>query len=213
MKKKILFGLILYFITGIVPAQENPLWLRYPAVSPDGSSIVFNFKGNIYQVDVNGGKAIPITTNPGYDFNPVWSPNGKRIAFASNRHGNFDIFVISAEGGKPKRLTYFSGNEVPSSFSPDGKFVVFSATIQDLNTAIMFPSGVLSELYKVPVNGGRTEQIISTPALNATFSKDGNTIFYEDRKGYENIWRKHHTSSIARDIWKYDKTLKNLAEI
>ncbi|NJO90309.1 MAG: hypothetical protein HC831_16215 [Chloroflexia bacterium] len=213
MKKKILLlGLISCFITGIF-AQENPLWLRYPAISPDGKTIVFNYKGDIYKVSSTGGTAIPLTTNEAYDYNPVWSPDGKQITFASNRHGSFDVFIISSEGGEPKRLTYYSNNEVPSSFTPDGKYVTFSALIQDVNTSILFPSGVLSELYKVPANGGRTEQILSTPAIDATYNNDGNTIFYTDRKGYEDIWRKHHTSAVARDIWKYDITAKKHTKI
>ncbi len=213
MKKKILLlGLISCFISGIL-AQENPLWLRYPAISPDGKTIVFNYKGDIYKVPTAGGTAVPLTTNEAYDYNPVWSPDGKQIAFASNRHGNFDVFIVSSEGGKPQRLTYYSNNEVPSSFTPDGKYVTFSALIQDVNTSILFPSGVLSELYKVPANGGRTEQILSTPAIDATYSNDGNTIYYTDRKGYEDIWRKHHTSSVARDIWKYDIALKKHTKI
>jgi len=213
MKKKVfLLGLFLCLIHGI-QAQENPLWLRYPAISPDGKTIVFNYKGDIYKVATIGGIAIPLTTNASYDYNPVWSPNGKQIAFASNRHGNFDIFVIGTEGGKPQRLTYYSGNEAPTSFTPDGKHITFSAIIQDVHSSIMFPSGVLPELYKVPVNGGRTEQILSSPAFDATYNADGNTIYYTDRKGYEDIWRKHHTSAVARDLWKYDLNEKKHSKI
>ena len=62
----------------------------------------------------------------------------------------------------------------------------------------------MQELYKVSVNGGRVQQILTTPAENVKFSKNGNTMIYEDRKGQENPFRKHHTSSVARDIWTYD---------
>ncbi len=85
-------------------SQNNPLWLRYPAISPDGKSIVFSFKGDLYKVDASGGTAYPLTLHEAHDFMPVWSHDGKKIAFASDRFGNFDVFIISADGGEPTRL-------------------------------------------------------------------------------------------------------------
>ena len=68
----------------------------------------------------------------------------------------------------------------------------------------MFPTSALGELYKVSVEGGRTVQVLATPAENISFSRDGNTMLYHDCKGFEDQWRKHHTSSVTRDIWRYD---------
>jgi Tol biopolymer transport system component/C-terminal processing protease CtpA/Prc len=135
---------------------------------------------------------------------PVWSHDGKWIAFASDRFGNFDIFIMPATGGEPKRLTYYSVGEVPYDFSPDDKYLIFGAARMDAADNRQFPSSYMQELYKVSVNGGRVEQILTTPAENVKFSKNGNIMIYEDRKGQENPLRKHHTSSVARDIWIYD---------
>jgi len=99
-------------------ADEDPLWLRYPAISPDGTEVLFNFKGDIYKVPASGGSAIPLTLSEGYEYSSVWSSDGKSIAFASDRYGNFDVFVMPASGGEAKRLTYHSTNEKPSSFYP-----------------------------------------------------------------------------------------------
>lgn len=182
----------------------TPLWLRDVQVSPDGSQILFCYKGDIYKVSADGGTAVQLTTQDSYECSPVWSADGKQIAFASDRHGNLDIYVMQAEGGSATRLTYNSVAEVPQAFTPDGKWVLFGAVIQDPAQSVMFPSNSLPELYKVPVKGGRTLQVLGTPAEMLSFASDGKSFFYQDRKGYEDEWRKHHTSSITRDVWFYD---------
>lgn len=205
MKKTFMNLLMLLVYINVSIAQENPLWLRYPAISPDGNSIAFTYKGDIYKVNSTGGTAIALTTNQSIDYNPVWSPDGKKIAFASNRYGNFDIFIMNAQGGKAERLTFFSLNEKPSSFTPDSKNILFEATIQDPAESAQFPQAYLSELYQVPASGGRTTQIIAVPAQEAKYNADMSKIIFHDSKGPENYWRKHHTSSITRDIFIYDK--------
>lgn len=205
MKKLFFIALSALFSFQAVGAQTiNPLWLRDVQLSPDGQQILFCYKGDIYKVPASGGNAVRLTTQDSYECSPIWSKDGKSVAFASNRHGNMDVFVMSADGGSPKRLTYNSVEEIPQSFSPDGKEVYFGANIQDPASSVMFPSSRLSELYKVPAIGGRTEQVLGTPAEMLSFANDGKGFYYQDRKGYEDEWRKHHTSSITRDIWFYD---------
>jgi tricorn protease len=182
----------------------TPLWLRDVQVSPDGSQVLFCYKGDIYKVSANGGTAVQLTTQDSYECSPVWSADGEKIAFSSDRHGNLDVFVMSAGGGSATRLTYNSTAEVPQAFTPDGEWVMFGADIQDPAASVMFPSSRLPELYKVPVTGGRSLQVLGTPVEMLSFAPDGKSFFYQDLKGYEDEWRKHHTSSITRDIWYYD---------
>ena len=182
----------------------TPLWLRDVMVSPDGQQVLFCYKGDIYKVSTKGGTAVQLTTHDSYECSPVWSADGKQIAFASDRHGNLDIFIMSADGGSATRLTYNSVAEVPQAFSPDGKWVLFGAAIQDPAASVMFPDNTLPELYKVPAKGGRSLQVLGTPAEMLSFAADGKSFYYQDRKGYEDEWRKHHTSSITRDVWFYD---------
>jgi len=191
-------------------SQERPLWMRYPAISPDGQNILFCYKGHIYRVASSGGQAVPLTIGSAYDFSPVWSHGGKLVAFASDRYGNFDVFVMPAAGGEARRLTYHSADDIPSSFTADDTRVLFSSTHQDLVTNVQFPSPEFPELYSVPVTGGEAALVLTQPAIAATVSPSGDKIIYHDQKGYESEWRKHHTSSVARDIWVYDlKTKKN----
>jgi len=187
------------------PAADNvPMWLRYPAISPDGATIAFVYKGDLYRVPSDGGVAVPLTLHEAHDTNPVWSHDGKSLAFASDRYGNFDVFIMPAAGGEARRLTWHSASEIPFSFTPDDQAILFGAARLDTADNRTFPTGSQPELYKVPAAGGRAVQILGTPAEDARFSADGRFLIYHDKKGGENDWRKHHTSAIARDIWVYD---------
>ena len=201
--KKLLTCLALSLVAASSYAA-TPLWLRDVQISPDGTEIAFCYKGDIYKVPANGGTATQLTTQASYECSPIWSPDSKQIAFASDRNGNFDLFVMSADGGAARRLTTHSASEIPSTFTTDGNYILFSASIQDPANSALFPTSAMTELYKVPVTDGRTEQVLGTPAEMVCFDKSGKTFLYQDRKGFEDEWRKHHTSSITRDVWLYD---------
>lgn len=202
MKKKLVIIALLF--TATAGYANTPLWMRDVQISPDGMEIAFCYKGDLYKVPAKGGTATQLTTQDSHECTPVWSPDGKEIAFASDRYGNFDVFVMPSGGGSALRLTTNSASELPSAFTPDGKHILFSASIQDPASSALFPTGAMTELYKVPSAGGRTEQVLGTPAEAVCFDKSGDRFFYQDRKGFEDKWRKHHTSSITRDIWMYD---------
>ena len=181
-----------------------PLWMRYPKISPDGSKIAFSYQGDIYYVPVGGGNAVRLTSTESYESQPVWSNDSRTIAFVSDRFGGLDIFTVGTEGGRASRITTHSGAEIPLAFSPDDKYIYFSAAIQDPASSVMWPSSWVTELYKVKAEGGRPEQIAATPICSVSFGPDGESFLYYDRTGSENIWRKHHTSSVARNIFYYD---------
>ena len=204
--RRVVYGMLVAgVLAGTGQAQDDggALWIRYPAISPDGSQICFEYEADLWIVPVAGGDARQLTVHEACDIAPVWSPDGKTIAFASDRFGNFDVFTVPARGGTATRLTFHSAGDRPTSFTPDGKSVLFTSTRLD-SAASMLPTTYLPELYSVAVTGGRAKQVLTTPAEMAKPSRDGRTLLYQDRKGYENEWRKHHHSSVTRDIWVCD---------
>lgn len=209
-----IFALLL-LMSGIAAiASESPLWMRYPAISPDGSEIAFTYKGDIYKVSAQGGQAVRLTTNPAQDTHPMWSPDGQKIAFESDRYyGATDIYIMDKDGGAAQRVTTHSASEKLICFSPDGKYIYYASHIQDPASSALFPAGRLNELYKVPVTGGRTTLELATPVAMGQFSKDGRYLIYEDIKGFENEWRKHHTSSVTKDIKMYDFKKKSYSTL
>lgn len=203
MKQNIVL-ISLLFLSSHFFAQVQPQWLRYPAISPDGRQIVFTYKGDLYRVSASGGEALQLTYHEAHDYYPVWSKDGRTLAFASDRFGNFDIYTMSAQGGPAARLTFHSGDEHPFSFSADDQFVLFGGVRQDKAVHRQYPTGSQPELYQVPIDGGRVQQVLTVPAEQVQVNAAGTQIIYHDKKGGENEWRKHHVSSITRDIWTYD---------
>lgn len=197
----------------VAKAQDTPLWLRYSAISPDGNEIVFCYKGDIYKVSAKGGRALQLTTHPAHDTRPVWSPDGRSIAFASDREGGFDVFIMSSEGGVPKRLTTHSTNEYPIVFR-NSNDLLYSANILNDSQDGEFPSSLFPQVYEMNINGGRSKLFSSLTMEDISFDPSGKKILYHDKKGYEDPWRKHHQSSITRDIWIHqldgDKSYKKL---
>lgn len=195
MKKQVISAFLL--TAALAGSAASPLWLRNAAISPDGNSVAFTYKGNIYSVPVSGGKSTQLTFGKSFNTTPVWSPDGKQIAFASDREGSLDIYIIGKEGGTPKRLTSFSGNETPKTFI-DNNTILFSANILPSKDAA---NGLFTaQTYTVSTNGGRPEQYNSLAMKNVSVDKKGR-VLYSDKKGVENEFRKHERSSGTSDIW------------
>lgn len=165
------------------------LGARHPALNADGSRLAFDWRGDIWIVPIEGGKARRLTDHVAHDAYPRWSPDNKEIAFSSDRHGNFDVFVVALDGGAPERLTFHSDSDVICDWSPDGQTIYFESRRESLHNLI----------YAVPRNGGRPVRITGDMAMNAAISPDGRWLAYV--RGYTNWWRKHYRGPASRDIW------------
>ena len=183
---------------GVCCAMENNTgWLRKSAISPDGKRIAFSYQGDIFVVSSEGGLARQLTSSAAYESDPVWAPDGKQIVFTSSREGSKDIWRIGIGGGTPARITTYQGGETPLCVTPDGK-VLFSAVIGIDPKTCAFPGD--PQLWSVPLEGGKPQMVFPFTVGNASVNASGD-ILYEDYKGYEDPLRKHHTSSVTRDIW------------
>ena len=198
--------LLLALIAASFPAfSQNDLLIRYPAISTDGSLISFSYQGDIWTVPATGGKATRLTVHEGYESNPVFSPDGKSIAFSGARYGNNDIFVIPAEGGSPKRLTYHSGNDMISSWSNSGN-ILFSASreFQQIERP--------SEIYSIAAKGGTESRMLDAVGYDPIESPDGRFIAIT-RGDINPIYREDYRGASNRDIWVFDTKTKTYTKV
>lgn len=173
-------------------AQEPIRFARTPDISPDGRLVAFSYLGDIWVVESIGGVARPVTLHEAHDFDPVFSPDGRHLAFASNRHGSYDVFVVPVAGGKPKRLTSDSGTDIPVGWSPDGKDVLFTSS-----RTVTYPQS--AALYTVPMTGGAVRPAGVADAKDGAISRQNDRIAYV--RGQGTWYRKGYRGSSNDDLW------------
>ena len=201
MKFKKILTLSCALASLFIANAETPRWIMRPAISPDGTTVAFSYKGHLFTVPTSGGEATRLTSTEGYNSVPVWTPDSKRIAFVSTREGSDDIFIIPATGGTPVRLTNHSGNETPLTFINDSTLLFNASLLPGRNTA---RAPFMSQIYSINVNktGSRPVLYLSLPVNNADANAAGELI-YQNRKSVEDVLRKHERSAGTSDIWTY----------
>ncbi|MBL7858881.1 MAG: PD40 domain-containing protein [Cyclobacteriaceae bacterium] len=202
MKKTLVIVLSLWSISAL--AQQENL-VRFPAINPTGSLIAFSFQGDIWTVPASGGRASRLTIHEAYEMMPVFSPDGKSIAFSGARYGNNDIFVIPTEGGIAKRLTYHSSADNISSWSNAGN-ILFSTSreFQQIERPL--------EVYAIAPTGGTESRILDAVGFDPMYSPDGRFLAFT-RGDINPIFREDYRGSSNRDIWLFDTKIKSFTKI
>ena len=174
--------------------------IQFPAISPDGATIIFSWQNDLWSVSRTGGMATRLTVHASVDSRPVWFRDGSRLAFASGRYGSTDVFTMRPDGTDLKRVTYDSSAEVPTNVSPDGRFIYGQTNLWGRG-----------DLFRVPVAGGDLQRLTNHPfeAPFAPFvSPDGTKVYYNRGSYRETAWQKPTMlSSGLPEIWVADNTV------
>lgn len=188
----LILSAILFFQAG----DAKPTFIE-PSFSPDRSELVFASGGDIWSVAAKGGEARLLVSNPSTEGRPLYSPDGTRLAFISNRTGNGDIYVLTLASGELRRLTFDDANDQLDAWSRDGKWLYFSSSSHDI-------SG-MNDVYRVGADGGTPMQVAAdryTSEYWGAPSPDGKTIAITARGTTSGQWwRKGHSHLDECEIW------------
>ncbi len=143
MRKSLVLLLVVLTAAAIARAADVPLLLQSPTINR--TQIVFAYGGYLWGASRDGGEAHQLTSG-GHESRPIFSPDGKWIAFTGEYDGNVDVYVIPASGGMPKRLTWHPDADVAVGWTPDGSKVLFNSAREAYST--------FNRLYEVPLEGG-----------------------------------------------------------
>lgn len=201
MKK--IFLIVLLFISTALAATPDRL-LRFPDIYK--GQIIFVYAGDIYEVSSNGGVARRLTSSPGLELFPKFSPDGRQIAFTAQYDGNFNVYVMPSEGGQPRQLTFRQDvGEVPErmgpnneviTWTPDGNNILFLSRIETWNTWF-------GRLFTISVNGGMPVEFPVPKGGLLSFSPDGKRFAYNRIFRNFRTWKRYY-GGLAQDIYIHD---------
>ncbi|MBI1333656.1 MAG: protease [Armatimonadetes bacterium] len=168
----------------------NPLLMQHPTMN--ATTIVFSFAGDLWSVPRTGGDAKRLTSAPGIETYPYFSPDGSTIAFTGQYNGNTDVFTVPVEGGVPKRLTYHPGGEQVQGWTPDGKSIIFASNMLSNTDA--------PQLFTISKDGGVPQMLPFPMGTMASFSEDGKQLAYVPGFKWQDAWKRYRGGQ-AYSIW------------
>jgi tricorn protease len=167
--------------------------------------IAFTYLGDIWTASETGADPDRITDHRGHDMSPKFSPDGKWIAFASNRYGNNDVFVVPSTGGEAKRLTFHPGGDDVVGWTRDSSKVLIRAA----RNAGAFPN--VATLWEVPVGGGPEVPLPVDWGAYGSYSPDGRSLAFNR---HPSSWtRQHYRSSASADLWIANLAAKTYTQL
>ncbi|MCM8568863.1 PDZ domain-containing protein [Gramella jeungdoensis] len=209
MKRLSLLALVTFIFIFTTNAQnqgintEDTRLLWQPAISD--SKIAFIYAEDLWVANRDGSNPKRLTVDEGIERDPVFSPDGKTIAFSAEYDGNTDVFVVPTEGGIPKRLTWHPYPDIVRDFTPDGKKVLF------LSQRDVFTNRY-AKLYNVDIEKGNVEPLKIPHANWADYNSDGSFIAYTPLGDRFNQWKNYRGGTATR-IWIYDPETYEISEI
>jgi tricorn protease len=204
MKRSLhLLTITMFFLGSPLLADDAP-FVRYPALSSDGSRVAFSFQGDIWVMPTGGGEAFRMTIHEGYDGWPRWSSDDSLIAFSSNRFGNYDVFVMPSAGGTPERLTFHSAADYAWDF-PSRREILFTTS------RLWRQVERDREVHRVSPSGGTPIRILDALGKMPDSSPDGRFIAFT--RGYGTPNREAYRGSGNMDIWLYDREKKTYIQL
>ncbi|HWE47028.1 MAG TPA: PDZ domain-containing protein [Caulobacteraceae bacterium] len=181
---------------GATTAEAAPLLLQHPSLSQ--TQIAFNYGGEIWTVPRDGGQAQVLVAGQGRNEGPVFSPDGRWVAFTGTFDGNKDVYVVPAAGGEPRRLTWAPGSDTAIGWSPDGRSVLFRsdrAMVRDNE-----------QFYSVSVDGGAPAELPLPSGNEGSYSGDGTHLAYTPFIQWQPAWKQYRGGQTQR-VW-----IANLAD-
>lgn len=192
-----LAALILSVCSSVIFAQGNSPYMTEPSLSPDRKEIAFVSGGDIWSVAAGGGSAQLLVSHPATEAKPLFSPDGKWLAFSSNRTGNGDIYTLEIETGALRRVTFDDANDQLDAWSRDGKWIYFSSNSRDI-------SG-MNDIYRIAASGGTAMQVSSdryTTEFHSTPLADGSIIFAARGNSAGQWWRRGRSHLDESELWQ-----------
>jgi tricorn protease len=195
-------GLILFSVSIPVSAADRIQLPNSPALSPKGDMLAFDWEGDIWLAPSTGGLAKPLTQHPARDRQPEFSPDGKTIAFISDREGSNQIFMMPVEGGSAKQITFNTSGYILHGWTADAKLLVSSLRDHHWRNA--------ERLYIIDPKVRKAEELLFDDyGTDGSLTTDGNRLLFT-REGHQ-WWRKGYHGSQASQVWLYERDQKKFS--